>query len=109
MAAEVAAKNVNLQQQLQAVKDAAKRQEAFMASVLHDRTVQAVNALQQDRESAAAKFDEEKARVAEEARRAIAEVQGQAQSVLQGAAQREQEAHDEVAKTKRELQLQKQA
>ena len=59
MAAEVAAKDADLQQQLRAVKDAAKRREEYMASVLHDRTVQAVGAIQADREMAAARIEEE--------------------------------------------------
>ena len=78
-----------------------------MASVLHDRMVQAVGAIQADREMAAARIEEEKARVAKEAQRAIAEVQGQAETVLEGAAKREQLAKDEVAKTRKELRLQK--
>ena len=80
-----------------------------MASVLHDRTAQAATAIQQDRQAAAAKFDEEKARVAEEARLAMADVQGQAQSELQNAAEREQVAKDEVARVKNEMALQGQS
>ena len=74
MAAEVAAKDANLQQQLQAVKEAAKKKEALMASVLRDHTVQAVAAIRRDRAVAVAKLEERAAQAAAEARQVVEEV-----------------------------------
>ena len=54
---EVAEKGANLRQPLQAVSGAAKHKEAFMASVLRDRTARAVAAAQRDRAVAATKLE----------------------------------------------------